>query len=459
MARRPIVALVGRPNVGKSMLFNRLVGRRMAVTNEIPGTTRDRLQAEGEWLGHNFVVIDTGGIEVYQPRGTRDESPLAEGSADFVPQIKAQALIAIDEADVLIQVVDILQGVTAADEEVAQILRRTDKPVLLAANKADHMRVNEDAVEFYGLGLGEVYPVSAIHGLGVGDLLDGVLDALREADFYTEDAEADEHLKIAIVGRPNVGKSSLLNKLIGEERVIVSPVAGTTRDAIDTQIMWHKNPVTLIDTAGIRKRGRIQRGVEKFSVIRSMRSIERADVALLLIDAVEGVTEQDQHIAGYILEAGKSIVLIVNKWDAVEKDAYTINTFRQTIDEKFDFLPDPPVIFISALTGQRIHEVLATTYAVWEDRHKRIPTAELNRIVREAMAVHPPALKSTRRFKVYFVTQVRTGPPLILFHVNDPKLLHFTYKRYLENQVRAAFPFRGTPLRFSFRPRDGGLKS
>jgi GTP-binding protein len=459
MARRPIIALVGRPNVGKSTLFNRLVGGRMAVTNEIPGTTRDRLQAEAEWLGVNFLVIDTGGIEVYQPKGVRDEAPLAEGSAEFVPQIKAQALLAVEEADVLILLVDSLQGITAADEEVSEILRRTQKPVLIAANKADNLKRADDAFEFYGLGLGQVFPISAIHGLGVGDLLDGVIEALKESDFFTEDeAEEDEHLKIAIVGRPNVGKSSLLNKLTGEDRVIVSPVAGTTRDAIDTQITWHQQPVTIIDTAGIRKRGKIQPGVEKFSVLRAMRAIERADVVLLMMDAITGVTEQDQHIAGFVMEAGKSIVLIVNKWDAIEKNTYTMHEFTQVIADKFDFLPDPPTIFISALTGQRIHEVLETTNRVWETRYNRIPTSDINRIIRDAVQKHPPATKATRRLKIYYVSQVAVAPPLILFHVNDTKLVHFTYRRYLENQIREQYPFEGTPLRLSFRPRDGDLK-
>jgi GTP-binding protein len=454
MARRPIVALVGRPNVGKSTLFNRLVGQRLAVTNEIPGTTRDRLQAEGEWLGVNFVVIDTGGIEVYQPKGTRDESPLAEGSAEFVPQIKAQALIAIEEADVIVMLVDAIQGITAADREVAEILRRTQKPVLIAANKADNLQRVDDAFEFYGLGLGEVFGISAIHGIGVGDLLDAVIDGIRSADFYTEEADEDnKQMKIAIVGRPNVGKSSLLNKLIGEERVIVSPVAGTTRDAIDTQITWHKQTVMLIDTAGIRKRGKIEPGVEKFSVVRSMKAIERADVALLMLDATSGITEQDQHIAGYVMEAGKSIVLIVNKWDAIEKDSYTMTEFTHNIAERFNFLPNPPTIFISALTGQRIHEVLETAHRVWEGRHFRIPTSDLNRIVREAVAAHPPALKATRRLKIYYATQVATAPPVILLHVNEPAMVHFTYRRYLENQIRASHPFAGTPLRLSFRAR------
>lgn len=452
---KPLVALVGRPNVGKSTLFNRLVGERMAVVDDIPGTTRDRLQAEFDWRGAIFRVVDTGGIEVYQPKGSRDTSPLAEGSAEFVPQIRAQALLAVQDADIIIMVVDSEHGITAADEEVAEILRRTKKPVIVAANKADHVMKFDSAVEFYALGLGEVFPISAIHGLGVGDMLDGVYRAVEDADLFRIDDEDDDRLKIAIVGRPNVGKSSLVNKLIGEERVIVSPVAGTTRDAIDTEIQFHGEPIVLIDTAGIRRRGRIEPGVEKYSVLRSMKSIERADVALLLIDAVDGVTDQDQHIAGYVMEAGKSIVVIVNKWDALEsKDSMTLHDFEKLLRSKFDFLPDPPILFISALTGQRIHQVLETAHRVWEGRHFRIPTSALNKLVRDAIQQHTPPIRGSRRLKILFASQVAINPPVMLFHVNDPRLVHFTYRRYLENQIRKAYAFEGTPIRMSFRPRS-----
>lgn len=459
MARKPLVALVGRPNVGKSTLFNRLVESRMAVIDEIPGTTRDRIQAESEWRGIPFMVVDTGGIEVYQPKGTRDAAPLAEGSIDFVPQIKSQALLAVQEADIIIMLVDATHGITAADEEIAQILRRNEnKPILVAANKSDNPQRREDAFEFYALGLGEVYAISAFHGLGVADLLDGVADELEKIVNKEDEAEEEEHLKIAIVGRPNVGKSSLLNKLLGEDRVIVSPIAGTTRDAIDTVITWHGAPVTLIDTAGIRRRGKIEPGVEKYSVIRAMNAIDRCDVALLVIDAEDGITEQDQHIAGYILEAYKSLVVVVNKWDAVEKDTYTINQYEEIIRDKFNFLPDAPVIYISALTGQRIHLVLETANRVFEERYSRIPTAEVNRILREAIQKHPAPIKGTKRLKIYFATQVAVAPPVFLFHVNDTRLVHFTYKRFLENQIRAEYPFAGTPIRLSFRPRDGKLE-
>ncbi len=458
MARKPLVALVGRPNVGKSTLFNRLVGERMAVTHEIPGTTRDRIQSEADWNGVTFNVVDTGGIEVYEPRGNRDISPLAEGSAEYVPQIKAQALMAVQEADVIVLVVDATHGITAADEEIAEVLRRSHKPVLVAANKTDDLKRNLDSVEFYTLGLGEVYPISAYHGLGVGDLLDGVVQALKDAPPEADSGEEEDHLKIAIVGRPNVGKSSLLNRLLGEERVIVSPVAGTTRDAIDTQITWHGAPITLIDTAGIRRRGRIEPGIEKYSVLRAMQAIERADVALLMLDATDRVTEQDTHIAGYILDAYKSVVIIVNKWDAIEKNSYTLNEYMDEIRDRLNFVSYAPVIFISALTGQRIHEVLETANRVYEARFVRLSTAEVNRLVREAIQKHPPTSKGAKRLKIYFASQVAVNPPLFLFHVNDKRLVHFTYKRYLENQIREQHPFEGTPIRMSFRPSGGGLE-
>ncbi|RMG71898.1 MAG: ribosome biogenesis GTPase Der [Chloroflexi bacterium] len=450
MARKPLVALVGRPNVGKSTLFNRLVGARLAVTDEIPGTTRDRLQAESEWGGMVFNVVDTGGIEIYQPKDSRDESPLAEGSADFVPQIRAQALLAIQEADVIVMLVDITHGITAADEEIAEILRRTSKPVIVAANKADTLELNDEAMEFYALGVGVVVPISAIHGLGTGDLLDEVVDALQSTDMQFDEDESD-HLKIAIVGRPNAGKSTLLNHLLGEERAIVSPLAGTTRDAIDTQIKWHGADVTLIDTAGIRRRGKIEPGVEKYSVLRAFKAIERCDVALLVIDSQDGVTEQDEHIAGYVLEQYKGLVVIMNKWDAVEKDAHTMNEYTKQVQEKLHFIPYVPVLFISALTGQRIHQVLETAHRVWENRFIRLPTSEVNRILREAIQRHPPPVKGTKRLKIYFGTQVGTAPPLFLFHVNDKKLVHFSYRRFLENRIREEYPFEGTPIRMSFR--------
>lgn len=450
---KPIVALVGRPNTGKSTLFNRLIGERRAVTSEIPGTTRDRLFGDSDWNGVAFVVVDTGGLEIYQPKGGRDTSPLAEGSPEFVPQIRAQALAAIEECDVLVLLVDAESGITAADEAVAEILRRAAKPVIVAANKADNEKRAFDTVEFYALGLGEeVYPISALHGLGTGDLLDAIVRALQNAPPEDLDAE-DESLKIAIVGRPNVGKSSLLNRLLGEERVIVSPVAGTTRDAIDTHFTWEGLPITLIDTAGIRRRGAINPGVEQFSVLRAYRALERADVALLVIDATEGVTAQDTHIAGVIKDAFRSTVIVVNKWDAVEKDEHTMQEFERVVRNRFDFISYAPILFVSAKNGQRIHTVLPTAARVQEERLTRIPTSKLNQLIRDAQLKHAPTIGGGRRLKIYHATQVKVDPPTFLFHVNYVELVHFSYERYLENQLRAQYGFLGTPIRMSFRPR------
>ncbi len=452
--RKPLVALVGRPNVGKSTLFNRLAGERLAVVHETPGTTRDRLQADAEWNGVTFTVVDTGGIEVYQPRGARDTSPLAEGSAGYVPLIRAQAEAAIADADVIVMLVDAVSGVTAADEEVAEILRQAQKPVLVAANRVDNLARAQDALEFYALGAGEVFPISALHGTGTGDLLDAVVAALPvhmpEAD------EEDESIKIAIVGRPNVGKSSLLNKLLGEERAIVSPIPGTTRDALDTRLTWEGLPITLIDTAGIRRRGRIAPGIEKYSVLRALKAIQRADVALLLIDAVDHLTAQDAHVAGMILDEYKSAVLVVNKWDAIEKTDQTMNEYTRRIRDELDFLSYAPILFISARTGQRVGEVLPTAVRVQEERVVRVPTAEMNRIVREATAKQAPPTHGGRQLKIYYASQVRVDPPTFLFHVNDRRLLHFSYARFLENQIRARYPYTGTPIRLSFRERKRG---
>ncbi len=459
MKPRPMVALVGRPNVGKSTLFNRLAGAQLAVVHEMPGTTRDRLHADTEWNGVAFTVIDTGGIEVYQPKGSRDVSPLAEGSIDFVAQIRAQAMIAVEEAEVIILLVDAIQGVTAADEQIAEILRRTNKPVLVAANKADNAERREAAVEFYSLSLGEVFPISAMHGTGTGDLLDAVVAALRHTPAPDYETDKDEDaLKIAIVGRPNVGKSSLVNRLLGEERAIVSPLAGTTRDAIDTRLVWEGMPVILIDTAGIRRRGKIAPGVEKYSVLRAMKAIKRADVVLLLLDAVEGITAQDTHIAGMIIEEMKSVAVVVNKWDAIPKDTYTMDTFTEKIRQQLNFLPYVPILFISAKTGQRVGQVIPLAAQMQEERLVRIPTSELNRIIRDAVEHHAPPSKAGKRLKIYLAQQVRTDPPTFLFHVNDTRLVHFSYERYLENQIRREYRFTGTPIRLSFRPREGRLK-
>lgn len=460
--RKPLVALVGRPNVGKSSLFNRLVGERLAVVDDTPGTTRDRLQADAEWNGVLFTVVDTGGIEVLperaleglelrQAKGDRIVELLNVNSALFIREIRAQAEQAIELADAVVMLCDVESGLTAADEEVAKILRRADKPVLLAVNKADNAARREAIYEFYALGLGDPYPISALHGAGVADLLDDLVTALPPAP---GEEEEDESIKIAIVGRPNVGKSSLLNRLLGQERAIVSPIPGTTRDAIDIHLTYHGMPLTLIDTAGIRRRGRIEPGVEKWSVLRALRAIQRADVALLLIDAVEGITAQDAHVAGMILDERVSVVVVVNKWDAVEKDTYTMLDYTRRVRAELNFMDYVPVLFISALTGQRVGQILKTAVQVQEERLVRIPTSQLNRLVREAVRRHYPRSKRGKRLKIYYASQVAVDPPTFVFHVNDPELLHFTYARYLENQIRATYPFTGTPLRMSFRKRQ-----
>ncbi len=446
---KPMLAIVGRPNVGKSTLFNRIIGRRLAVVSEVPGTTRDRIQADAEWRGISFTVVDTGGIEVEAGFHT---APLSQDSARFLSAIRAQAGIAIDAADVVLLLVDAQVGLTAADEEVAAILRRTTKPVIIAANKADSAAGRESAVEFYSLGLGEVLPVSALHGTGTGDLLDAVIDAFPRLTQWDE--EQDESVKIAIVGRPNVGKSSLLNRLLGEERAIVSPIAGTTRDAIDTVLEWNQIPITLIDTAGIRRRGRIDPGVEKFSVLRALRAIKRADVALLLIDAQEGVLAQDEHVAGFILEENTSVVVLVNKWDAVDKDSYTMLEHTKRLRTELKFMDYVPVLFISALTGQRVHKVLPMALEVHSARLERISTSELNQLVRDAVAAHAPPSKGGKRLKLFYATQAAVDPPTFVFFVNDPRLAHFSYQRYLENQIRQRHPFAGTPLVLRFRARS-----
>ncbi len=455
--RKPIAALVGRPNVGKSTLFNRLIGEQRSVTSDIPGTTRDRVYGDSDWRGVVFTLVDTGGIEMYEAH--MDAAPLSEASADFVPQIRAQALIAIQDADVIVMLVDATQGITAADQEVAEILRRTQKPIIIAANKADNEARRTDAFEFYALGLGEeVFAISALHGTGTGDLLDAIVDAFHKAPPEDLEAPEDESLKIAIVGRPNVGKSSLLNRLLGEERAIVSPIAGTTRDAIDIKLTWEGLPITLIDTAGLRRRGSIAPGIEKFSVIRALKALERAEVALLLIDAIEGVTAQDTHIAGMVKDAHRSCVIVVNKWDAIEKDDQTMNEFTRIIRHRFDFISYAPILFISALSGQRIHSVLPTAARVQEERLTRIPTSAFNKLLREAVLKHAPPSSTGRRLKIYYGTQVRVDPPTFLMYINSRDLLHFSYERYLENQIREAYGFIGTPLRLSFRERerDGG---
>lgn len=445
--RRATVALVGRPNVGKSTLFNRILGQRLAVVSEIPGTTRDRLYAEADWAGVAFLLVDTGGLEVIEGRHTE---PLSEDSERFLPLIRQQATVAIQEADVVVMVVDGQAGVTAADREVADILRRSEKPVLVAANKLESTKLHDGAYEFYELALGEVFPISALHGTGTGDLLDAIVGAIPPAE---EEAE-DESIKVAILGRPNVGKSTLLNKLIGEERVIVSPLPGTTRDAIDTKLRWHGQELTLIDTAGIRRRGKIATGVEKFSVLRAIKALQRADVALLLVDAVEGITAQDTHIAGMLIEEMASVVVLVNKWDAVEKDAHTINRYSEEIRGALNFLPYVPLVFVSALTGQRVSRILPLVMEVYEARYQRIPTGQLNKLMRDAVSRHPPPQKGGIRVKFAYATQASVDPPTFVFFVSKPEWVHFSYQRYLENRIREVYPFTGTPIRLIFRRRS-----
>ncbi len=450
---KSFVALVGRPNVGKSTLFNRIVGQRRAIVEDIPGTTRDRLYADTEWSGVFFTVVDTGGLEIIESQKKRRDreqpDPLSTASVGFVQEIREQAEMAIMEADLIVLLVDVLDGLTLADEDVADVLRRTEKPVLVAANKTDNEERHQAAFDFYALGLGEVFPVSALHGIGVGELLDEIVVNLPAV----EDEEEPDALKIALVGRPNVGKSSLLNKLLGEERAIVSAIPGTTRDATDTYLTWEGEPVLLIDTAGIRRRGRVERGIEKYSVLRAMKAMARADVVMLLLDAEDVVTAQDAHVAGYVLEEMRSIIVVVNKWDLIEKDTYTMDTYTKQIRSDLKFLDYVPVLYISALTGQRIHRILPLAFQVYRERMVRISTGELNRLVADATIRHSPPHKAGKRLKFLYATQAAVDPPTFVFFVNDTRLVHFTYKRYLENQIRRRYGYLGTPLKLVFRSR------
>lgn len=441
---KPLVALVGRPNVGKSTLFNRVIGERRAIVFDEPGTTRDRTYGETDWNGVTFDVVDTGGLQSEAEIARSDIATIARGTRE-------QARLAIAEADVVVLVVDGRDGLLPTDDDVAALLRASGKPVVLAVNKAESAARRDEALEFYALGLGEPIPISAYHGTGVGDLLDAVVAHLPPSA-----EEPDEDVpRIAIVGRPNVGKSALLNAFLGQERAIVSDVPGTTRDPLDTRFIWNDRPLILIDTAGIRRRGRVEHaGVEQYSVIRSMKAIGRADVALLVIDAVEGITAQDLHIAGYVNDEAKGLVVVVNKWDAVEKDGRTMDRYREELAKALDFMSYAPVVFISALYGQRVGQVLERTLEVLAERDKRVPTGQLNRVVREALAATPPTGRHGKPLKFYYATQPRVAPPTFVFFVNDPKSIHFTYRRYLENRLRDEFGFVGAPIRLSFRGRD-----
>lgn len=454
---KPIVALVGRPNVGKSTLFNRLAEERLAVIDEVPGTTRDRLMADANWSGVSFTIIDTGGIDPSQTSSGRTQEPLSVGSADFITQIKEQAEIAIAEANVVLFLVDSESGVTPADHEIAQILRSHQQqsvgepypPVFVVVNKADNETRRSQAYQFYELGMGEPFAISALHGTGTGDMLEAVIATFQLSGEEIE----DESVKIAIVGKPNVGKSSLLNRLMGEERAIVSAIPGTTRDAIDTYLTYEDTPITLIDTAGIRKRGKIEPGVEKFSVLRTFQAIDRASVVLLLVDASISLSAQDAHIAGYITDAWKSVVVIVNKWDAITKDTHTMDEYTRLLRHELNFLPYVPLLFISAKTGQRVPQVLPMALRVQEEREIRLSTSQFNRVLQKAQDIHPAPSKAGKQLKIYYGTQIRSGPPTFLLYVNDPKLAHFTYRRYLENRIREEYPFLGTPIRLLLRQR------
>lgn len=433
----PVVAIVGRPNVGKSTIFNRLVGERLAIVEDTPGVTRDRVYHPAEWLNQTFYVIDTGGIVI-------SDEPITT-------QIREQAEIAIDEADVILFVVDGKEGLTTADEEVAHLLHRSRKPVVLAVNKIDHPKHRDQIYEFYSLGLGEPFPISGAHGVGTGDLLDEVIRRFPE----NKGGEYDESvIRFSVIGRPNVGKSSLVNAILGRERVIVSDIPGTTRDAIDTPFSRDGEDYVIIDTAGMRRRGKVYESTEKYSVLRARRAIERSDVALTVLNGEEGIIEQDKKIAGYAFEAGRAIIIVVNKWDAVEKDHKTMRTFEQQIRSHFPFLDFAPIIFLSAKTKQRLNKLLPLIDAVAENHSLRIKTSVLNDVLIDAVAMSPPPSRQGRRLKVFYGTQVSVKPPVIVLFVNDPELLHFSYRRYLENQIRSHFGFQGTPIRIVARQKN-----
>lgn len=440
---KPIVAVVGRPNVGKSTLFNKLVGRRLSIVEDTPGVTRDRIYGDSEWRNRSFMLIDTGGIE--------------PASDDVIlSQMRSQAQLAIDSADVIVMVTDMRSGVVATDMEVAAMLQKSGRPIVLCVNKCDSVgNLPADFYEFYNLGLGEPYPVSAVHGHGTGDLLDAVFEYFPEESPEEQD---DEYIKVAIIGKPNAGKSSLVNKVAGEERVIVSDIAGTTRDAIDTVVENPKGKFVFIDTAGIRRKSRIKDNVEKYSIIRAEAAVDRADVCVIMIDATEGFTEQDSKVAGIAHEKGKGCIIAVNKWDAVEKDGGTMNTFRKKLENDFSFMSYAPIIFISAKTGQRIDRLFELITYVSNQNSTRISTGMLNDVLADATArVQPPSDKG-KRLKIYYITQPSTKPPTFVCFVNNADLFHFSYQRYLENKIRETFGLEGTPVRFIIRERGESKK-
>lgn len=435
---RPVVAIVGRPNVGKSTIFNRIIGDRLAIVEDMPGVTRDRLYGIGEWLDHQFSVIDTGGIEI-------------DGEDEILKSVRVQAELAIEEADVIVFMVDGKAGITPNDSEVAELLFRSKKPVVLAVNKIDNIQRQDDIYEFYSLGFGTPFGISGSHGTGLGDLLDEVVQHFPDSK---DDEYGEEVIRVALIGRPNVGKSSLVNAILGEERVIVSNVAGTTRDAIDTPFEKDGQQYVIIDTAGMRKRGKVYENTEKYSVMRALKAIERADVVLVLINGEEGIIEQDKHIAGYAHEAGKAAIFVVNKWDVVEKDDKTMHQFSQKIRDHFLFMSYAPIVYLSALTKSRIHKLLPVVNQVAEAHAMRVQTHLLNDVISDAVAINPPPTDKGRRLRINYATQVAVKPPTIVIFVNDPELMHFSYERYLDNKIRAAFGFEGTPLRLITRKKS-----
>lgn len=435
---KPVLAIIGRPNVGKSTFFNYIVGSRISIVEDTPGVTRDRIYGESNWRGRNFTLIDTGGIE-------------PEKNDVILTQMRLQANIAIDIADVIIFVTDVRQGVTAADEEIALMLKKSKKPIILVCNKADSFqKFQSDIYEFYNLGIGDPMPVSASNAQGIGDVLDKVYDNLpKEAD----NDEDSERIKVAVIGKPNVGKSSLINKILGENRNIVSNIAGTTRDAIDSYFENEHGKYTFIDTAGIRRKSKVTERIEKYSVLRSLFAIERADVCLMLIDANEGVTEQDAKIAGEAHEAGKGIIIVVNKWDEYEKDTGTLEKYRKAIYEKLSYLSYAPVMFISAKTGQRVDKLFGMINDVAEQNAKRVTTSQLNQVINEAIAIVQPPSDKGKKLKIFYGTQASTKPPTFVIFVNSKDLFHFSYERYLVNQIRKEFGLEGTPIRIIVREK------
>lgn len=437
---KPVVAIVGRPNVGKSTLFNVLAGERISIVQDTPGVTRDRIYAEVNWLNRIFTLIDTGGIE-------------PESSDIILSQMREQAQTAIDTADVILFITDVRQGLVDADSKVADMLRRSRKPVILVVNKVDNFeKFMPDVYEFYNLGIGEPVPISSSSKLGIGDLLDEVIKHFPDE---LEEEEEDSRPKVAVVGKPNVGKSSLINRLLGEERVIVSDIAGTTRDAIDTEVIWKDREYIFIDTAGLRRKSKVKEELERFSIIRAVTAVERADVVVIVIDATEGVTEQDAKIAGIAHERGKGIIIAVNKWDAIEKDDKTIYKHTERIRQILSFMPYAEILFISAKTGQRTHKLFDLIDVVLENNAMRVATGVLNEIMTEAVAMQQPPSDKGKRLKLYYITQVAVKPPTFVIFVNDKELMHFSYTRYLENRIRDAFGFQGTSLKFIIRERKG----